>query len=190
MLMTLTVAELLDAFASPEPTPGGGSAAALAGALGVSLLAMVAGMRKTRTGAPADRAALDDAHRHLLTARANLIGLVERDAAAYDLVVAAYRQPKATAEEQAARRVAIQEAMRVATEVPLETATVCHDALGHGTTIEAHGNPNARSDVGTALALLRASVQGALLNVDVNLANLTDPALVASIRRERARLSP
>lgn len=189
MLTTRTVAELLDAFASPDPTPGGGSAAALAGALGASLLAMVAGMPKTKTGSTADRAALDEAHRRLMAARDTLLGLIDRDSAAYDLVVSAYRQPKETPNEKTIRRAAIQEALRVATEVPLETASVCHRALQDGATIEAHGNPNATSDVGTGLALLRAAEHGAVLNVDVNVASLTDPALVASIRRRRTELS-
>ena len=100
MLTSQTVAELLDAFASPDPTPGGGSAAALAGALGASLLAMVAGMPKTKAGSAADRAALDEARRHLLAARSTLIGLIERDSAAYDLVVSAYRRPKETPDDK------------------------------------------------------------------------------------------
>src|SRR4029077_7994706 len=102
---------------------------ALAGAIGASLLAMVAAMPKTKTGTPDAREALDAARVRLMAARAALTGLVDRDSAAYDLVVAAYRKPKATDEEKAARKVAIQDAMRVATEVPLETATLCAGAL-------------------------------------------------------------
>src|SRR5437868_3782865 len=103
MLTSRTVTDLLDAFASPDPTPGGGSAAALAGAIGASLLAMVAAMPKTKTGTEA-RAALDAAHVRLMEARKTLTELVDRDSAAYDLVVTAYRKPKATDEEKAARK--------------------------------------------------------------------------------------
>jgi len=184
-----TVSSLLDAFASSDPTPGGGSAAALAGALGTSLLAMVAAMPKTKTGTPDARQALDAAHAQLMALRATLTGLVDRDTAAYDLVVAAYRRPKATDEEKAARKDAIQRAMRVATEVPLETAKACAAALDLSHIVAEHGNPNASSDIGTGAALLRAGIQGALLNVDVNVGSLSDQALVAQIEREKAAIS-
>jgi formiminotetrahydrofolate cyclodeaminase len=190
MLTNRVVSDLLDAFASPDPTPGGGSAAALAGALGASLLAMVAGMTKTKTGSPEDRKALDEARGRLMAARATLMGLVARDSAAYDLVVAAYGQPKGTDAEKAARRDAIQRAMRVATEVPLETATVSAGALGDAAAVEQHGNPNAASDVGTGIALLGAGIRGALLNVDANLGSLTDPAVAAEFQRRRALVPP
>jgi formiminotetrahydrofolate cyclodeaminase len=184
MLTEKTVSDLLDAFASPDPTPGGGSAAALAGAIGASLLAMVAAMPKTKTGTPEARAALDAAHIRLMEARRTLTELVDRDSAAYDLVVAAYRKPKANDEEKAARKDAIQQAMRVATEVPLETATRCADVLADAAILEVHGNPNATSDVGTAIALLRAGIKGAALNVEINVGSLTDAALVEDIRRQ------
>ena len=188
MLIHRAVSDLLDAFASPDPTPGGGSAAALAGAIGASLLAMVAGMPKTKSGSPEAREALDAARGRLLKARATLAGLVDRDSAAYDLVVAAYGQPKGTDAEKAARREAIQHAMRVATDVPLETATVCAGALRDAEAVETHGNPNASSDVGTGIALLGAALRGALLNVDVNIGSLTDPTVVAELQHRRTSL--
>src|SRR5215813_7098180 len=104
MFMNRSVIELLDAFSSPDPTPGGGSASALSGALGASLLAMVAGLPKTRTSAPEERSTLDSARRQLMSLRGKLVELVDRDAAAYDLVVAAYKQPKTTDSEKAARK--------------------------------------------------------------------------------------
>lgn len=186
MLTDRTVTDLLDAFASPDPTPGGGSAAALAGAIGTSLLAMVAAMPKTKTGTPDSRAVLDAAHVRLMEARKTLTELIDRDSAAYDLVVAAYRRPKASDEEKAARKEAIQHAMRIATEVPLETATRCADALSDAAIVEAHGNPNAASDVGTAMALLRAGIRGAALNVEINIGSLSDAAIVADIRSQLA----
>jgi formiminotetrahydrofolate cyclodeaminase len=188
MLITRPVSDLLDAFASPDPTPGGGSAAALAGAIGASLLAMVAGMPKTKTGSPDAREALDAARGRLMAARTTLAGLVDRDAAAYDLVVAAYGRPRGTDAEKAARRDAIQHAMRIATDVPLETATVCAGALREAAAVETYGNPNATSDVGTGIALLGAGLRGALLNVDANIGSLTDPAIVAEFEERRKSL--
>src|SRR5918994_1786582 len=78
-LTELTVTELLESFAAPAPTPGGGSAAALAGALGASLLMMVAGLPRTRGGTDTDRAALDDVLRQLRHSRDHLANLMDRD---------------------------------------------------------------------------------------------------------------
>jgi len=188
-LTSRSVTSLLDAFASSDPTPGGGSAAALAGAMGASLLAMVAGMPKTKTGAPESRAALDAARGRLMSARATLIDLVDRDSAAYDLVVSAYRRPKGTDAEKAERKDAIQQAMRVATEVPLETATTCAAALADAAVVAEHGNPNAASDVGTAMALLKAGIRGAELNVEINVGSLSDAGLVSKVRATLAAVT-
>jgi glutamate formiminotransferase/formiminotetrahydrofolate cyclodeaminase len=174
--------ELLDAFASDDPVPGGGSAAALAGALGASLLLMVAAMPKTRTGAPGETAALAEAAARLQPIRDGLLALVDRDSEAYLAVVAAFRLPKATDEEKAARRAAIQAGTLTAAEVPLETMRLCQAALREVPLVGERGNPNASSDVGVAAELLRAARRGARLNVDINLASLSDAGTAASLR--------
>jgi formiminotetrahydrofolate cyclodeaminase len=181
VLTDKTVKELLDAFASPAPTPGGGSAAALAGALGASLLEMVAGLPKTRTNSPEERQAMDQARTMLQALRATLVDLIDRDSAAYDLVVAAFRKPKATDEEKAARKAAVQEAMRVATEVPLETLQACASAMACAVTVAECGNPSANSDVGVALQLLTSAIAGARFNIETNIGSLTDTAVVQRI---------
>ena len=188
MLKDLTVTGLLDALGSGDPTPGGGSAAALAGATGVSLLAMVAGMPKSRTNAAEERSALDDAHRQLLVHRSTLIDLIDRDASAYDLVIAAFRLPKATDQEKAARRAAVQEATRVATEVPLDTIRACVAAMRTGRATAAHGNPNAASDVKVGYRLLMAAAAGAQDNVEINLGGLTDTEIQSQIREAATAL--
>jgi len=188
MLTDRTVTSLLDAFSSADPTPGGGSAAALVGATGASLLAMVAGMPKSRTNAAEERTALDQAHRELLTVRHALVALIDRDSAAYDLVIAAFRRPKGTDEEKAARRAAVQDATRVATEVPLETIQVCVAAMRAGRAAAAHGNPSAASDVKVGYRLLMAAAESARDNVDINLGGLADTALQAAIRAEATQL--
>ena len=184
MLTDQTVTALLDAFASPSPTPGGGSVAALAGALGASLLAMVAGLPKTRTNTPDERAALEIAKTDLLRHRAQLLELVDRDSAAYDLVLAAYKRPKATDADKAARTAAIQDAMRHATEVPLDTMRACAEVVAAGKTVGLHGNPSAASDLGVGLHLVMAGLSGARLNVEVNLGSLTDAAVVEKIKED------
>jgi formiminotetrahydrofolate cyclodeaminase len=168
-LLALPAAQLLDRFASPDPTPGGGSAAALAGATAAALVAMVCGMPKTRTGDPAERARLDAALADVRTAGEWLRRLVDEDSAAYDAVVAAYRLPKASEEEKAARKRAVDAAMARATDVPRRTAEACLVVMAAAQTAAETGNPNALSDARTAAALAWAGLRGATENVRINL---------------------
>jgi len=176
MLADKSVRDLLAAFSSSYPTPGGGSASALASATGASLLLMVAGLQKTRSGSDDDRAALGAAAAALDGVRRQLTGAIDADTAAYNEVVAAYKLPKATPEEQAARKAAIQRALQAATDVPLGVIKQSLRALEEATVVAAHGYKSAASDVGVAIALLTAGATGAKLNVDANLEAITDAA--------------
>jgi len=184
MLANRTFTDLLAALASPDPTPGGGSASALAGALAASLLAMVAGMPKTRTGTPEARAALDAARAEVLQLQQRLLELADRDAAAYDAVVAAYRLPKTTEDEKAARKAEIQRAMQAATDVPLDTMRAAVDLMRRGSVVAAHGNPSAKSDVLVAMSLAGTAFTGGRANVEINLEGVTDAGWVQAVRRE------
>jgi formiminotetrahydrofolate cyclodeaminase len=179
-----SLADLLDAFASSDPVPGGGSASALAGALGASLLLMVAGMPKTRTGAPDETSDLAAAAARLRPLRDTLVELVDRDSAAYEAVMAAFRLPKGTEAEKSARREAIRAGTKEATDVPLETMRACRRALRGAGIVALRGNPNAKSDVGVAVELLLAGLRGARLNVEINLGALGEPEYAARIRGE------
>jgi formiminotetrahydrofolate cyclodeaminase len=187
-LVRLPFNDLLREFAAPTPTPGGGSAAALAGAVGAALAAMVAGMTKTRTGSPAERVALDAVLESLLNGRDHLASLVDRDRESYDAVVGAYRMPKGSDEEKVARSAAIAGALRGATEVPLDVMRACHAVARETRAVAAAGNPSASSDVGVALDLLQAALGGAARNVRVNLKGLKDPGYGAGVEEETARL--
>jgi formiminotetrahydrofolate cyclodeaminase len=187
-LAEFAVIDLLDAFASSEPVPGGGSASALAGALGVSLLIMVADMTKTRTGAPEETADLADAAARLRPRRDELTDLIDRDSKAYQSVVAAYKLPKGAEGEKEVRRNAVQAAMTEATDVPLETMRVCQQALRGAVVVATAGNPRASSDVGVAIELLIAAMRGARMNVDINLPSLSDASYVARVATERDAL--
>ncbi len=189
MLTALTVPALLEAFAAPTPTPGGGSAAALSGAVGTALLGMVAAMPKTRTNTPEERTALDAAAADLGAARAALTALIDRDAAAYDQIVAAFRLPKVTDADKAARSAAIQAGTRVATEAPLETMRACVQAMRAGRAAHAYGNPAASSDVKVGFRLLRAAAGSAHDNVEINLDGLKDEGLRTSLRDAAAALA-
>lgn len=185
--MTLTersVKDLLAAFQSSDPTPGGGSASALAGAIGASLVAMVAGLPKDRAVTDEDRA-----HLHEAGARARMVGteltaLVDRDSEAYELVMNAYRLPKGTVEEKAARSAAIQQALREAIAAPLDVMRACAAAADAGAVVATFGNPSASSDVQVGLELLRAGMRGARLNVEINLGGVKDAEFVLGVREE------
>jgi methenyltetrahydrofolate cyclohydrolase len=181
--------DLLASFSSPDPTPGGGSASALAAALGASLLMMVAALPKTRSGTDAERSALSEAGAALDGIRARLTGAIDADADAYDAVVDAYKLPKGTADEQAARRQAIQQALRSATDVPLEVMRLAAAAIGHATPIAVNGHRAAASDVGVATALLHAGLHGAALNIDSNVGSVSDQAYAGGVRVESAQLA-
>jgi formiminotetrahydrofolate cyclodeaminase len=187
-LSEFALPDLLDAFASNDPVPGGGSASALAGALGVSLLLMVAGMTKTKRGTPEEAADLAEAAAHLRPRRDELTALVDRDSDAYAAVITAFKLAKTTDAEKAARRDAIQTATIEATEVPLETMRVCQQAMRGAVTVARTGNRSAMSDVGVAVELLFTGLRGARLNVDINLPAIADQGYVTRVAEERDML--
>ena len=183
-LTSLTVTDFLAAIRSPDPTPGGGSAAALAGAAGASLLAMVAALPKSRAMTEEDLARLKAAGDRCAAAAAALETLIDRDAEAYDLVMAAYRKSKATDEDKAARSAAIQAALREAIAAPLDVMRSSAAAAEQGVVIAALGNPSASSDAEVGFALLGAGLRGAKLNVEINLSSVKDAGYAATVRRE------
>jgi formiminotetrahydrofolate cyclodeaminase len=184
----MTVGRLLAALASPDPTPGGGTAAAIAGAMGTSLLVMVAGLAKSKTDTDEEKAALSSARLALEPIVTTLTDLADRDTAAFDAVMAAYRLPKASDDEKAARTRTIQATLRGATEIPLETLRACAEAIGHGRVVQAYGNQSAQSDVGVAMGLLKAAADGAAANVRINLGGLKDEAFKAAGEADTVRL--
>ena len=183
-----TFTDLLAAFRSSDPTPGGGSAAALAGAVGAALLAMVAGLPKPSAGSEADVAALRGAGASCADLSERLRVLVDTDTDAYDMVLGAYKLPKATDEQKADRAKRIQEALRAATDTPLDVMRACASALGQADTVARLGNQNASSDVGVARELLKAGLRGAKYNVEINLESVKDSGYVEAVRRESENL--
>lgn len=184
----MTVAQFLEKLASPDPTPGGGTAAAVAGAMGAGLLVMVTGLAKSNTNSDAEKAALAAARQALQPLLRALTDLADADAAAFDQVMGAYRLPKATDEEKAARSAGIQAALQGATTVPLQTLRACAAAMAHAETVAANGNRSAVSDVGVAIGLLEAAAAGAEANVRINLASVRDVPFTSAAGDETSRL--
>ena len=189
-LTSMTTSELLAAFRSSEPTPGGGSASALAGAVGASLLAMVAGLPKPRAATDQDVQRLVGAGGQCSALAVQLEALIDEDSAAYDLVVGAFRMPKGTDEEKAARTAGIQRALAAATEAPLNVMRRCAEALALAPIVAALGNQNASSDVAVGRALLSAGLSGARENVEINLGSIRDERFAEGVRREIESLIP
>ena len=181
--------DLLDAFASNEPVPGGGSAAALAGALGVSLLVMAASLPKSRTGAPEEAADLAEAAARLRPLRDRLVELIDADSSAYRSVMAALKLPKVSEQEQAHRNDSLQSALKEATDVPLDVMRSGQQALAGGVVVARNVYRVAASDVAMGIELLGASVRGAALSIDGNLSSIKDAKYVERVSREREQLS-
>lgn len=179
----LTLAQFLERLASSDPTPGGGTVSAIAGAAAAGLLAMVA---RLSTGKGGDDAALGRTLALGDAGRAALLDLAGRDAEAFEAVMQAMRLPKGTDEEKDRRRSAIQKALRGASDVPLEVASRSVALLEASTDLARTGSLNAISDVGVAVLLAHAAVEGALLNVRMNLRSIKDQAYTAQAA-ERVR---
>jgi methenyltetrahydrofolate cyclohydrolase len=188
VLADSSLTALLDAFASPSPTPGGGSASALAGAIGAALCEMVASLPKTRTNVDEERARMRDARERLHALRSRLVELVDEDSAAYEAVVAAYRLPKETDEQKAARRSRIHEALTGAAGTPLEVMRVSAEAVDAAQNVAKVATRSASSDVGVALELLGAALAGAVLNVRINLEELADRSQAEHLARQADEL--
>ncbi|MGZ4315286.1 MAG: cyclodeaminase/cyclohydrolase family protein [Gaiellaceae bacterium] len=180
-----------EALASSAPTPGGGCASALAGALAASLAAMVA--RTTAASEKfADRAdEMNQAAAEADALRSELLGLVDADAEAFAQVMAAFRLPKETPQEQAARSEAIQAGYKAAVEPPLLVCTQSVRVLELALQVAERGNPNAVSDAGVAALLAAAALEGGALNVEINLGSIKDEAFRATqadrVRAAQAR---
>ncbi len=167
----LPVRQLIGRLASSAPTPGGGSAAAVVGAMAAALVEMVGALTSDRPATAAD--AVREIAAAAAARRSELLELAELDASAYQAVIAARRLPRETEAERADRAVRVAEATRAATQIPLRVAEAAADVLTLAHRLAPLGNPHAISDVGVAAQLASASVRGALLNVRINLPSLS-----------------
>lgn len=173
MLKNLTVEEFINATGSGAPTPGGGSVSALAGSLGAALNVMVyeltQGKKVYKEFEPELRSKIDAAAEKLKEISQQLVVEMENDTTAFDSVMEAFRMPRQSDEEKQARLEAIQEGYKKAIEVPLRIANLSLESLFLMEVLSLHGNVNAITDVGVGCLLAYVGVEGALLNVRINL---------------------
>jgi len=178
----------VSSVAAATPAPGGGSVAAHAGSLAAALAQMVAGLTIGKKKYAAVEGAMKEAALKASALVTTLGGLVERDAKSYEAVMNAYKLPNEPAAASAARTKAIDNALVGAAAVPLETARACADVAELASLVGEKGNTNAISDAGVAALLAEAACKGAVLNVRINVASMTDKALGIGLLKEAQQM--
>ena len=181
-LAELTVTEFADLLASDAPAPGGGSAAALEGAIGAALTAMVCGLTKGKKKFAEFNDLAVEAEAKALAIKDRFIDVMDRDTEAFNVVSAAFGMPKATDEEKAARSAAIQKGLEGCTATPFEMMELALETLELTAELLGKTNDSAASDLGVSALSLRAAIQGAWLNVLINIGSLKNKELAADYR--------
>jgi formiminotetrahydrofolate cyclodeaminase len=171
-----SVEVFLERLASADATPGGGSAAAVMGAMGAALAAMVCRLTVGKADYQAVQAEMQQALIEADALRQRLAAMVAEDVAAFDALMGAYRLPKAGDAEKAARSAAIQAGLQGATEAPLQCARACADVVRLCARVAQHGNLNVISDAGVGVLAAAAALRSAALNVYINAPSIKDRA--------------
>ncbi len=187
-LASMSTREFVDVLSTASPTPGGGSVAALCGSLGAALAAMVGNLTVGKKGYEEQDAEMRRVAAEGQALKDGLLAAVDRDSAAYDAVMAAFRLPKATSEQVETRLAAIQAATREATMVPLEVMRATAKVAELAEQVGVHGFKPSLSDAGVAAACARTASIGAYLNVLINLGQLEDREFVESVAAEALAL--
>ena len=188
-LSDMTVAAFTELLASEAPAPGGGSSAALSGALGAALTAMVGCLTRSKKKYADYAPFAAEAEEKEEALRLKLLDVMDRDTEAFLRVSAAFALSKDTPEEKAARSAAIQSALKGCTETPMEMMRLIDEALTLTEALLTHGfNDSAASDLGAAALSLKAGIQGAWLNVLINIGSIKDADFTAACRSEGERL--
>lgn len=163
---------------SSDPTPGGGSVSAYAGTMSSALTSMVGGLtfsKKDYLELPEEaRVEMETNSKELELLFEDLASIVDEDSKAFDKVMEAFKMPKETDEEKKARSMAIQEGYKIALEVPLKCAEKCYRILELQEVFTKYGNVNAITDIGVGVLLAYTGLEGALLNVTINLGSIKD----------------
>ena len=181
-LADLTVTEFTALLASDAPAPGGGSAAALEGAIGAALTAMVCGLTKGKKKFAEFNDLAVEAEVKALALKDRFIDVMDRDTEAFNVGSAAFGMPKATDEEKAARSAAIQKGLEGCTATPFEMMEIAVETLELTDSILGKSNDSAAYDLGVSALSLRAAIQGAWLNVLINFGSLKNKELAEDYR--------
>ena len=187
-LTDLTVKGFIDTTAGKDPVPGGGSISALCGSIAAALTEMVAGLTIGKKKYAEVEEQMKQLVERVQEIRQQLILDVDRDSEAYNVVFAAFQMPKDTDEQKAARSAQIQEATKIAANVPMEVARRVYSLLSDIEEVVSNGNQNAVTDGCVAMMSARNAIIGALFNVRINLTSIKDEQYVADMTAEADRL--
>ena len=188
MLVDLKVTDFLNKVAGSDPVPGGGSVAALNGAIASALTAMVAGLTIGKKGYEDTAEIMKHIQTLALTQKTGFVVDIDRDSEAYNKVFDCFKLPKSTDEEKKIRTAAIQEATKFAALVPMQVARNAYELMGIIADVAKLGNRNAVTDACVAMMSARSAVLGALMNVRINLGSLKDRTFVEQLQSEADEL--
>ena len=187
-LASMSVAGFTDETSTDSPAPGGGSVAALMGALAAALTSMVAALTHAKVGIEGSRAEMDRIARDAQEHRARFLSAIDEDTQAFNQVLEASRLPRKTEEQRAARQVAMDKAARWALDVPMGVLRRCTDVLPSIQAVAERGNPSSLSDAAVAASAVRAAAEGGYCNVRINLSGIRSDTERNTIRDEAERL--
>ena len=192
MYIDKSIKHYVESAASGDPTPGGGSVAALAASLGAALTSMVynltEGKKAYKDLDEKDRKEMDNNFEEIKKSIEKLNHFVDEDTKAFDDVMKAFKMPKETEEEKQKRSDAIQSGYKKALELPLDCAKECERVLELQDAFARNGNSNAITDVGVGALLAYTGLEGALLNVNINLNSIKDDSYREEKRKEAQEL--
>ncbi len=184
MFLENTLENYLERLASHAPTPGGGSASALVGALGCALLSMVTHYTLAKEDLNKHEMEMKGLLAELERRRGLLQKLTEKDAEVYGMLNNTFKLPKNTEEEKKYRTLEIQKALKSAAEIPLEITTHCHAVIKKAVILCEKGNSALISDIGVGVIFLQAAFQGAALNIETNLKYIKDDIFKHEVRNQ------
>ncbi|MFA4838348.1 MAG: glutamate formimidoyltransferase [Candidatus Neomarinimicrobiota bacterium] len=184
VLVNLSVRDFIDELSMDSPAPGGGSVSALCGALAGGLIAMVANLTHGKKGYERFNCRMNEIAGQAQELKDELLRLIDLDTAAFNRVMACYRLPKKTDDEKRARNVALEEAMKQATLVPLEVMKTTQKTIRLMDFVVKHGNVNSISDAGVGALCAETAVKGAAMNVRINLASVSDEPFRTAVKSE------
>jgi len=183
-LIEMKLKDFIEELSSDSPAPGGGSVAALAGALSSALSSMVCNLTIGKEKYKDVEYDMEKILDRVEDIRERFMELIDRDTEAFNRVMDAFKLPKNTEEEKKIRKEKIQDALKGAALVPLETARMCAEMIELCKEIAEKGNKNSITDVGVAAIMAKAGLESAILNVKINLKLISDERFIESLLYE------
>lgn len=183
-LIEMTLTGFVDTAASDAPAPGGGSVSALEGALGAALTSMVCALTLGRKKYADVQELAAAAEKQALALKDRYLDVIDRDTEAFNAVSAVFAMPKETDADKAARRAAMQAALKLCTATPMEMMELAVEVLRMIDTVSGKLNASAASDLGCAVLAMKSAIQGAWLNVLINVGGIDDAAFAKEAREK------